>query len=71
MSEKDVLKVPLAPTPPEREREAGSEEDEQPTRSVPVMNPDAGPAGTPSLGDKRRIIEPANPPGRYPGVSVT
>ncbi len=70
MSKKDVLHIPLTPTAPSRE--AHSEEDVEGTdRSPPVMTPDSGPGGTPGLGGSRRIIEPVNQPGRYPGVSVT
>ncbi|WP_179956303.1 hypothetical protein [Melittangium boletus] len=69
MSKKDVLHIPLTPTPPQRE--AGSEEDEHPGHEAPVMNPDTGPGGTPGLGGKTHVIKPVPSPGRYPGVSVT
>ena len=68
MSDKDVLHIPLKPTP----RNAGAEdEDETTRRAPPVMQPDEGPGETPSLGGGARVIKPVNIPGRYPGVSVT
>jgi hypothetical protein len=69
MSKKDVLHIPLTPTPPSRD--AGAEEEEHPHHAPPVMHPDEGPGATPSLGDKPHIIKPVGTPGRYPGVSVT
>jgi hypothetical protein len=69
MSKKDVLHIPLTPTP--SRRDAGSEDEDPTVREAPVMNPDSGPGGTPGLGGKTRIIEPVPSPGRYPGVSVT
>ncbi|MFY0579540.1 hypothetical protein ACN28S_39510 [Cystobacter fuscus] len=44
MSDKDVLHIPLTPTPPSRD--AGAEE-EHPHHAPPVMQPDEGPGRPP------------------------
>jgi hypothetical protein len=68
MSKKDVLHIPLTPSP---SRDAGAPEDEHPHHAPPVMQPDEGPGETPSVGGGTRVIRPVGTPGRYPGVSVT
>ncbi len=69
MSKKDVLHIPLRETPAPG-RTAHSEEEEH-APSVPPLRPAEGPAGTPSRGDRSRIIEPQPTSIPYPGVGVS